>query len=212
MQDNKYNMNGLWRVFSQTGNETLSLSVYNGSASLVVFKKGSESKRPSVKMNLSLPALALLAKILRQLKDAQPGTRSPFVQRQFDKESREYTQATSFVFFKDEKRCYGVEISNKFISTPIKIYFKAGATFSKGSEPLSDEQRSILGMDELIYWVEVGLPEAALLSRLNMELAPRGMSGNGQSRPQGGNGYQRNGGSRDPYAASNPDTDGSAFE
>lgn len=209
MQENKYNFNNLWRTFSQTGNETLSISVYNGTASLVVFKKGSESKRPAVKMNLGYSSIRLIWNILRSLKDAQPGTRSPFVQRMFNKESREYDQATSFVFFKDEKRCYGVEVSNKFIPTPIKFTFKCGATFSKGSEPLNDEQRSLLALEELIYWMsDQGLPHAIMLSKFNLELS-HGNGNNGGNRQQ----YQRNdGASKDPFGQSNPDNDGSAFE
>ena len=220
-QDNKYNLNGLWRLYSQTGNETLSLSVYNSTASIVVFKKGTESRKPSVKLNLSLPALHLIGNLLKLLKDAQPNTRQPFVSQKFDKDSREYRADTSFIFFKDDKRCYGIEISNKFIPTPIKFIFRAPATFSKGSEPLSDEQKSLLGLEEFLYWVDVGLPQAMLLSRFNMDLVASG-GGNinnnnrGHSNTGNSNGYQKQNYSNDSFTPnkpiSNPDTNTSAFE
>lgn len=217
-QDNKYNLNGLWRLYSQTGNETLSLSVYNSTASIVVFKKGTESRKPSVKLNLSLPAMHLIASLLKMLKDAQPNTRQPFVSQKFDKDSREYRADTSFIFFKDDKRCYGIEISNKFIPTPIKFIFRAPATFSKGSEPLSDEQKSLLGLEEFLYWVEVGLPQAMLLSRFNMDLMNNNSNNNrGQHSNGNSNGYQKqNYSNHDSFTPnkplSNPDNNMNAFE
>ena len=217
-QDNKYNLNGLWRLYSQTGNETLSLSVYNSTASIVVFKKGTESRKPSVKLNLSLPAMHLIASLLKMLKDAQPNTRQPFVSQKFDKDSREYRADTSFIFFKDDKRCYGIEISNKFIPTPIKFIFRAPATFSKGSEPLSDEQKSLLGLEEFLYWVEVGLPQAMLLSRFTMDLMNNNNNNNrGQHSNGNSNGYQKqNYSNHDSFTPnkplSNPDNNMNAFE
>ena len=217
-QDNKYNLNGLWRLYSQTGNETLSLSVYNSTASIVVFKKGTESRKPSVKLNLSLPAMHLIASLLKMLKDAQPNTRQPFVSQKFDKDSREYRADTSFIFFKDDKRCYGIEISNKFIPTPIKFIFRAPATFSKGSEPLSDEQKSLLGLEEFLYWVEVGLPQAMLLSRFNMDLMNNNSNNNRGQHSNGNlNGYQKqNYSNHDSFTPnkplSNPDNNMNAFE
>ena len=217
-QDNKYNLNGLWRLYSQTGNETLSLSVYNTTASIVVFKKGTESRKPSVKLNLSLPALHLISNLLKLLKDAQPNTRQPFVSQKFDKDSREYRADTSFIFFKDDKRCYGIEISNKFIPTPIKFIFRAPATFSKGSEPLSDEQKSLLGLEEFLYWVEVGLPQAMLLGRFNMDLMNNNYNNNrGQHSNGNSNGYQKqNYSNHDSFTPnkplSNPDNNMNAFE
>ena len=217
-QDNKYNLNGLWRLYSQTGNETLSLSVYNTTASIVVFNKGTESRKPSVKLNLSLPALHLISNLLKLLKDAQPNTRQPFVSQKFDKDSREYRADTSFIFFKDDKRCYGIEISNKFIPTPIKFIFRAPATFSKGSEPLSDEQKSLLGLEEFLYWVEVGLPQAMLLSRFNMDLMNNNSNNNrGQHSNGNSNGYQKqNYSNHDSFTPnkplSNPDNNMNAFE
>lgn len=217
-QDNKYNLNSLWRLYSQTGNETLSLSVYNSTASIVVFKKDTESRKPSVKLNLSLPAMHLIANLLKMLKDAQPNTRQPFVSQKFDKDSREYRADTSFIFFKDDKRCYGVEISNKFIPTPIKFIFRAPATFSKGSEPLSNEQKSLLGLAEFLYWVEVGLPQAMLLSRFNMDLMNNSNNNNrGQHSNGNSNGYQKqNYSNHDSFTPnkplSNPDNNMNAFE
>jgi hypothetical protein len=68
----KFDGNGLWRAYSATGNETISLSVYNGSASITVFKKGTDNRRPAVKMNLSKGAIIRIQEILLALEKAQP--------------------------------------------------------------------------------------------------------------------------------------------
>ena len=192
----------MWKSFSITGNETISLSVYQGSASLVVFKKGSESRRPVVKMTLTIASCLKIADILTQLLDAQPETRQPFLQMSFNKETRAYEQNTSFVFFKDERRCYGLEISNRAIPTPIKILFKCPATFSTGSEALSDEQKSQLAVRELIIILRDQIPQAMLLSRFNMEPIQKG-------GPRSGGTYRRKNAdsgrsNQDPYSSPSP--------
>lgn len=171
--DNSYNLNRLWSSFSVNGNETLSLSVFQSNASVVMFKKGSDSRRPVVKMNLSLAACIKIADILRSLLDSQPETRMPFVQMRFNRDTRSYEQETSFVFFKDEKKCYGIEISSKLLPAPAKIMFKCSSTFSTGSETMTDEQKSVLGVREFIMILTNQIPTAMLLSRWNMEQSTR---------------------------------------
>lgn len=203
MAENQYNFNSLWRAFSQTGNETLQISVYQGAASFVMFRRGTESKRPVVKMGISLAAIIKLVELLKSLMDAPPDTRSPFVQLQFNKESRVYEQATNFVFFKDEKRCYGLEVSNKLNPNPVKIMFKSPSTFSTGSESMNDEQKSLLGLKELIFLLEKQLPQAVLLSRFNME--PRQQRQGGYGNRGGKGGYRSKGGAKDPYGGAEDD-------
>lgn len=206
MADMTYNFNKLWSGYSQTGNETLNLSVYQGMASLVMFRKNSESKRPVVKMTLGGAAVIKLRDILRNLMDAQPDTRLPFVQMTFNKESRTYEQATNFVFFKDEKRCYGIEISNKLNPTPVKVMFKCPTTFSTGAESMTEEQKSVLGLREFLE-VMTTLPIALLLSRFNLEPIQRKSYGKGK----GGNGGGYRSQSRDPYGSSGGSEEDNVF-
>lgn len=184
MSADKYNLNALWKAFSTTSNETLTLSVFQGRASLVMFKKGTESRRPIVKFNLSLAACLKMVDIMKSLIDAQPETRVPFVQMSYNNESRSYEQATSFVFYKDDKRCYGIEIANKFLTTPVKILFKIPNTFTFSGDSMSEEQKSLLGVREFIVVLQDQIPQALLLSRYGME------------NLNGGNGGGRRGGNR----------------
>lgn len=198
MSDSKFNLNAIWRSFSQTGNETLSISIYNGSASFVMFKKGAESRRPVAKTPLSLSGCIRICDIIDNLENAQPETRMPYVQLNYNRETRQTEQAVSYVFFKDDKRCYGIEVSSKQLSTPVKFMLHSPGTFSAGSEPLTDEQRSLLALRELKMVLQIQVPQATLLSRLNLDPMA------GRSGGRGGNYANRGGqsGSRDPYANS----------
>lgn len=194
----KFNLNALWKAYSTTSNETITISAYQGLVSLVMFKKGTESRRPVVKMNLSLAACEKICDILHSLMDAQPESRAPFVQMSFNNESRSYEQATTFVFYKDDKRCYGIEITNKYLTTPVKIPFRIPNTFSTGGESLSDEQKSVYAVREFITVLKQQVPQALLLSRLNMEMPGRGNNNrrNGNNNGNGG-GYGSNRSSED---------------
>jgi hypothetical protein len=117
---------------------------------------------------------------------------------EFDKETRVYKPKTNFVFFKDEKRCYGVEISSKFITTPAKFVFKAPATFTTGTEPLTDEKKSLLAVKALDQLFGTVLPMANLLSRLNMEPPAQ------RQRYTGGNNNNRSNAPRNPDTSKDP--------
>lgn len=188
----KFDGNGLFKLFSTTGNETLSVSVYNGLSSIVVFSKGSDSKRPKVKFNITGAPTLCLIKIVRELIQAQPDTRIDFYQMNYNRETRAYERLTTFVFFKDDKKCYGVEITNHLLSVPIKFMFKAASTFATDSSAMSEHQRSELGFLEFKQCLE-SLQNAILLSRIGYERNM--MRSNGNKPRQASNG--------DPYRNSN---------
>lgn len=198
-----YNFNSLWRAFSHTGQETLQLSVFQGNVSMALFRRGTESRRPVAKLGLSVAGLLQMQDILKTLIDSPPDTRMPFSSITFDRETRKYDIASTFVFFKDDKRCYGVEISNKMNPNPVKIMFKCANTFSTGSESMTEEQKSLFGIRELLAWFQHCM-DAILLSRWNME-NPAKQRQNGGNQQRGG--YQRNngGGSHDPYSKASED-------
>lgn len=193
MADNNYDLNGLYKIFSVSGQETLSLSVFSSLATLVVFRKGSQDRRPVVKFNITGAPAMCLSKLIKDLVASQPDTRMPFFQMNYNREQRTYERATSFVFFKDEKKCYGVEITNNVLSTPAKFMFKAPSTFAMGSEPMTEEQKSELGILEFRKQLD-NLCIASLLSRFNMQKPMNRSNGNNNNR----NNYNRPP-SGDPY-------------
>lgn len=200
--DNKYNFNSTWRAFSTTSNETLTLSTYQGTVSITMFKKGTESRKPPVKKNLSLAELLVIGNLLKELLKAQPNTRMPFTQMNFNKETRTYEAGTSFVFVKDDHRTYSIEISSKYIPTPVKFAIRCSSTFTTTGEALGDEQKSHYGMLELIEIFTHILPEQINLSKFNIEPRQNGGNRGGNNNHQHNN--NNNGNNRDPYGQ-NPD-------
>lgn len=180
--ENTFNCNSLFKCFSLTSNETLQVSVYNASASMSVFRKNSENRQPIIKMAMSPEACLKLVDVLKSLLDAQPETRIPFIQMVFNKESRNYEQYSTFVFFKDEKKCYGIEVTNRQYTTPIKFILKSPNTFTIGSEPMSEDKKSLLALRYLIQVFEHDVPLARNLTRFNMK-SP--MSGRAQPTRRG---------------------------
>lgn len=210
---NNFNLNQLWRQFSLTGNETLQVTAFNGTISLVMFRKGAENHKPAVKFTLSRCTQLDLVDLLKKLQNDPPSSRIPLVQQRFNKDSRTYEINTQFVFVKDEHRCYSIEVSNKYMPTPVKFPIRAPATYSLGSEPLSDERRSATALKELIELFESVTREAALLSRFGMENNRGGGRGDYKSRNNNSN---RAPASKDPFngvdsSKSEEDVFGAAF-
>ena len=202
-----FNLNSLWRQFSMTGNETLSLSAYNGGIALVMFRKGGENKKPAVKFTLSRAVQLAIADRLEKLLSDGP-TRVPVVQQSFNKDSRTYEIATQFVFVKDDHKCYSVEVSNKYIPNPVKFSLRCASTFSFGSEPLSDEMKSYYALQEFIDILRNALT-ASYLSRYGVEnINHRGGNNNNGSR---NNNFQRRNdnvnNSRDPFSGMSAEED-----
>lgn len=209
--ENQYNLNSLYKAYAKGNEDSLTISVFRGSASFVVFKKGSDSRRPAVKVPLSIAACLRISDILTKLMEAAPETRLPFVQMSYNKDARTFEQEATLVFFKDEKKCCGIEVSSKEMQTPIKFFMRSPSTFSTGNEPMTDEQKAQLGLRELKLVLLDQLPVAMMLGRFNMPTMPNRGGGNG-----GGGGYSRpnnnnGGGSRDPYGSSSGSEEDSIF-
>lgn len=201
--ENTYNLNGLWQASSTGSQETLSISYYQGNASLVIFAKGggAGSKKPLVKIGLPGPAIIKLRSMLKQMLDAQPGTRKTFEQKIYDRDSKQFRLGTGLIFSKDEKRVFTLEVTNKSLQSAITFKLLAGNSFATDGNDLSDEERSKLKLLELIE-VLAGDYTARLLSRFNMQPYQRSGNNNYQKR-------NNNGGSvpKEPSSSSSYDDD-----
>ena len=193
MQENTYNCNSMYRCFSRTSNETFQVSVYNSTVSMSIFRKNSENRQPIIKIPMSPEACIQLVNVLKSLQDAAPETRIPYIHQVFNKETRNYESYTTFVFYKDEKRCYGIEATSRQYSTPIVFPLKAPSTFTTGNEPMSEEKRSLLALKHLIQIFEFDIPLTRNLTRFNMKPVTRGPLSKNR---------QPGGASRDPYSSS----------
>lgn len=176
----------LWVANAQ--NSALVMSAFAGTTSLALFERdnnkgnGGSNNRPLAKINLSPAVCISLADLLRKLLKSDVNTRLPFTTFNYVPEDRKYVTDTTYVFTKSDREVYGVEITNKQITTPVKIALRTNSSFTSGSDPMTEAQRSALGVRELIYCLEKLAPEAALLSRIGRERRRGGQTRSGGSQ------------------------------
>lgn len=203
--ENTYSLNAIVQAYSTTGNETLSLSYYGGNTSLVVFAKDG-SKKPLIKISLPQAAVIKLRAIIKQIIDAQPGTRMTFEQQIYDKDSKQFKLGSGIIFVKNDKRCIEIELTNRSLQSPLVFKLACPNSFAAEGNPLTDEERSKL---QAQVWLET----------LNNDFMNRMNSRFNMPKPQGNSNYRsnNNGGSnggnyRRDYQANNSNPDTKSFE
>lgn len=204
-----FNLNTVWQANSTTNNETLSLSYYQGGASLCLFKKGrGSSKRPLAKLRLTSDGAAKLASFLLDLSKSQPETRNSFLSDTYSEKSKGWEQGTdmSLVFVKTDRRTYNIEITSEEITDPIVIKLLASRSYCCNGTPETDEARSQAKLNDLINHLRNDILLRSL-SRFFMRRPLNDKGGSSGNRNRGGygnRGYDRDRAS-DPYSKSKSD-------
>ena len=155
-----FDLNSYYRLRNANG-DTLNLSAFNGSSSLVVWKKDVRGK-PAIKIKVSPIYAKDLAKKLKSAMDSNREERVPSVLQDFNHDSKKYEVIGSICFVRDDKGMISVEINAN--GTGAKFDFRASQIFSDGTNPVPKEVRSIQGAEEFIDVLRVKLPQADLLS------------------------------------------------
>lgn len=208
-----FNLRNRWSLRNKTA--SLTITAYQGVASLCMFRTGGDSgKGPAAKLILGGAVRLRLIDTLSRLLKADPGTRLPFTQLDFDKNAgagnSAWSNGTSWTFYKDENRVCHVEVQNRIVTEPEVFTFKSTASISDGPTPSTEEVRSTWAVKELIAFLQYELVTMTLLSTYGVENTfPNRSSGGGRG------GYQRNdnrsnrngggGGNADPYGGSSFD-------
>ena len=149
--NNRFNTNAVWMTTSISGQETLTLSYYNGGCSLTVFPRGgSGSRKPLIKISLSSDGVIVLREALTRLLEAQPDTRESFEKSSYDKETRSSKVEATIVLVKDNKRNCLLELTGRGLHEPLSFKIMAAQSFSHNGTPFSEEERSRLKVRHLI--------------------------------------------------------------
>ena len=160
MDDLRFNLQNIWSLRNENG-DSISLSPFNGRVSLVVFKKG--SSKPDVKMPVSTAYSLRWTAIAKELMMATPGIKIPFVQMRYDPQAKQTVKELTIVFAKDEKGCYYLEVQSPKMS-PVRFNIKSSGMYSNGSDPMTDEERSSIGLQEFSYVLKSKIHIAEMLS------------------------------------------------
>lgn len=192
MDNYKFDFNRIWVTRNEAG-DSLSLSAFNGRISLVLFKKG--SGKPDVKVAAPIPFLLRWKSILKELITANPGTKVPFVVMKYDPNTKQSTKDVNIIFAKDEKNCYYIEMQTARVA-PVRFNLRGSGMYSDGSNPMTDEGRSLIGLQELTYVLQNEIPLARMLSTYTSG-APSNFKGGNAPKP--GNDFKKQAPSSDPF-------------
>lgn len=160
MDDLRFNLQNIWQLRNENG-DSISLSPFNGRVSLVIFKKG--SSKPDIKMPVPTSYSLRWTAIAKELMMATPGIKIPFVQMRYDPQAKQTVKDLTIVFAKDEKGCYYLEVQSPKMS-PVKFNIKSSGMYSNGSDPMTDEERSSIGLQEFSYVLKNKMHIAEMLS------------------------------------------------
>lgn len=188
LEDLGFNLNNVYSLRAADGDESISIGAFRGKASLVVFRKG--DRRPAVNIPLDRNSCYMLLMTLDQIKKAEPGTRLSFESSAFNRDTKKYEPNATIVIFKDDRRMYGMELSGVGVTPPIKCLFKSPMSLSMGSDPMTDADRSAIGIGVFRTFLERELPLVALFSRFNN---PKQNFGGGNRSGGGNSGGSRGG-------------------
>lgn len=177
----KFDLSAYFRLSNSKTGDNLSLSAYNGTSSFVVFKKG--DRKPSIRINIGVDASIYLAKILKGLLTTSTPARIPAEFQTYNKASNSWEHGSSIVLAREENGIYSIELSSN--GSNAKFNLRGTSAISDGTNPISAEERSKLGVSVLITALEKQLPQANLMSKFNVP--PRMNNGNNNSNNYRGN-------------------------
>ena len=200
MDDLRFNLQNIWSLRNENG-DSISLSPFNGRVSLVIFKKG--SSKPDVKMPVPTSYSLRWTAIAKELMMSTPGIKIPFVQMRYDPQAKQTVKELTIVFAKDEKGCYYLEVQSPKMS-PVKFNIKSSGMYSNGSDPMTDEERSSIGLQEFSYVLKNKLHIAEMLSTFGSRQQQGGFGNKGGNKNFGDRGNGGGNGNGDFKKSSAP--------
>lgn len=200
MDDLRFNLQNIWQLRNENG-DSISLSPFNGRVSLVIFKKG--SSKPDVKMSVPTSYSLRWTAIAKELMMATPGIKIPFVQLRYDPQSKQTVKELTIIFAKDEKGCYYLEVQSPKMS-PVKFNIKSSGMYSNGSDPMTDEERSSIGLQEFSYVLKNKMHIAEMLSTFGSRQQQGNFGNKGGNRNFGDRGHGGGNGNGDFKKSSAP--------
>lgn len=202
--ENNFDLQKLWGTTNRDG-DNLQIGAYAGNASLAVFKKG--INKPVVKLSLNLSFIRELKRLAKEATTANPGTRLPFIQLVYDADTKSYKTGINVTFIKDDKRLLSIEVSTP-TTAPMTFRMRGRGTFSNGDDSLSEERKSVLGLQEFYDVLDKMIYTAMELTRWNLTKLPSRTGNTGPNKQHlTSEGYRKQSNSADPFKGGDDDLD-----
>lgn len=143
------------------GKNSAVFSVFNDQVFLSIYESGERPANGGFAPKTRVSNLGLkpdyhfmLVKRLKNILKAAPGTSFPIAQMKWNNEARQMCTVFQIVVGKDDTGIITLDISDASINRSFKFAPKLHNTVQAGSEPISDIERSIIGVEQLIVWLE----------------------------------------------------------
>ena len=171
------------------GNRDVSLSVgvFMGNASFVVFTKGGP---PSFKVTLNTIAITLLKKLLRKMvSGAKPGYRQALNLRDFDQENRKFNVTGGLAFGIDDNNTLYIEAAGKGLTERHKFPVKIPGSWDVSNTDLTEREIIEVCAESIIDALTYDVSAAKALTRVKRKQGQGGggKSGGGNWGNKGGN-------------------------
>lgn len=200
--ENNFDLQKLWGTVNLEG-DSFQIGAYAGNASITVFKKG--TSKPVIKLNLNLTFIRELRRLAKEIITSSPNTELPFIQLVYDTATKSYNPGITITFCKDEKKIISIKVSAPTVQ-PMKFRMRNRGMFSNGSDGLSDERRSVLGLQELYDVLDKMIYISMALTRWNLPKFPSRTGNAGPNKQhQTSEGYRKQSNSADPFTKGNED-------
>jgi len=186
MAENTYNLNGLYKLRSESGQSTLQFNCFNGNTSLAVFRGefGSGNKPTSITINAV--ARKMLIDIMTEVLKGAPGSKQPLIFKKWNNDIKKREVANILTVGKDENNVIYIEVKAGN-NAPEKFPLKGDKNLERSAEVDSDGSRSKTEAEALLAFMRIHWETASLLSRFNMTPMSYGGKkggGNNYSAPQ----------------------------
>lgn len=167
MAENTYNLNGLYKLRSESGQSTLQFNCFNGTTSLAIFKGEFGSGNKPISIVINPIARKMLIDVLGEVMKGAPGAKQPIIFKKWNPDTKKREVVNIICPGKDENNVIYIEIKNGN-GAPEKFPLKGDKNLEKSAEVDSDGTRSKYETEALLSFMRVHWETASLLSRFNM--------------------------------------------
>lgn len=183
-----------WMVKDAQANKLFSISLYDGRLIFKVRNTADRNAQPYLNKRVTLMKSHMIEKVAEKIMAASPETKISVKFSDFDKNSKQWRLSWVITFEKDAKMCYRLHLTDAASSQTHVFALRGPSDVSIGSDVMSDADKSIVMMKDLISWfTSARIWAPATVRPFDPNKKPGGGSG-GPNGWKGNGGYGRGGG------------------
>lgn len=158
-------------IKSASGTDRLEIKVWGGTLRFGVYHD--KEYRPYFERPITLPRIPLVMDALDKLPKLSPGVKYPLVLSVWDNVEKKFAMDWVLTFLKDTSNIYHIEVQWKGNKCDFALKGPFGVSY--GSDPMKDDEKSAVGLEELVYYLKYIAP--VQMTTTNKRRVPDGAGG-----------------------------------